>query len=75
MCIRDSSIILPTNEKVVLFAATLVNELIEPVKVASTHFNTAIKENTVHLNDGDIKYDNLLKGAKVIGFSLSLIHI
>lgn len=63
------SIILPTNEKVVLFAATLVNELIEPVKVASTHFNTAIKENTVHLNDGDIKYDNLLKGAKVIGFS------
>ena len=63
------SIVLPNNEKIVLFAATLVNEVLAPVEIASIHFNTAIKENAINLNDGDIKYDNLLKGAKVIGFS------
>lgn len=45
-----TSLILPKNEKIVLFAATLVEETQRPVQVATTLFNTAIPKNEMELS-------------------------
>ena len=45
-----ASRILPKNEKVVFFAATLVEETLKPVQVATSLFHTAIRDNEMELN-------------------------
>ena len=64
-----ASLILPKNEKVVLFAATLVEETQKPVQVATTLFHTAIRDNEMELNSVEVEKENLLKGAKIIAYS------
>lgn len=64
-----ASLILPKNEKVVLFAATLVEETLKPVQVATSLFHTAIRDNEMELNSVEVEKENLLKGAKIIAYS------
>ena len=64
-----ASLILPKNEKVVLFAATLVEETLNPVQVATSLFHTAIRDNEMELNSVEVEKENLLKGAKIIAYS------
>lgn len=64
-----ASLILPKNEKVVLFAATLVEETLKPAQVATSLFHTAIRDNEMELNSVEVEKENLLKGAKIIAYS------
>ena len=64
-----TSLILPKNEKVVLFAATLVEETQKPVQVATALFNAAIQQNEMELGNVEAEKENLLKGARIIGYS------
>lgn len=57
------------TEKVVLFAATLVEETLKPVQVATSLFHTAIRDNEMELNSVEVEKENLLKGAKIIAYS------
>lgn len=50
-----ASLILPKNEKVVLFAATLVEETLKPVQVATSLFHTAIRDNEMELNSVEVE--------------------
>lgn len=63
-----NSIILPNNEKIILFAATLVDEQMQPVKAASQLFQTAIKGQNQQTTTAIAK-ENLLKKANVTGCS------
>lgn len=64
-----TSLILPKNEKIVLFAATLVQEDQNPTQVATTLYNTAIPKNDYELNSIEVTKENLLKTARIIGYS------
>lgn len=60
-------VILPDNERIVLFAATLVNENQLAVTPACQLFRTALKKEAG--KEAAAPRENLLKGAKVIGCS------
>ncbi len=64
-----TSIILPKNDKVVLFAATLANENLPEVAAASELFRTANKENGSGLFTDNAHKENLLKNAKILSYS------
>ena len=63
-----TSVILPKNEKVVLFAATLVQEDMPLVQVASNLFRTANNEQ-VAAQKVEIPKENLLKNARIVSYS------
>ena len=65
-----TSVILPRNEKVVLFAATLVAENEPATTVAGTLFRTNNVGNAATAgNDEEAVRENILKGAKIIACS------
>lgn len=51
------------------FAATLVEETLKPVQVATSLFHTAIRDNEMELNSVEVEKENLLKDAKIIAYS------
>lgn len=57
-------VILPNNEKIVVFAATLVQEKAEPVKAASQLFETALKEQD-KLSGPALPKKNILEDARI----------
>lgn len=63
-----TTVVLPQNDKIVLFAATLVRENSRPAVVASSLFHTAIKTKTSG-NEPAASTINLLKDAKIIACS------
>ena len=64
------SFILPKNDKIVLFAATLAKEEQPAVNTASQLFLTAIKEEAgKKLSTQESPKENLLKAAKIISYS------
>lgn len=63
-----TSIILPQNEKIVLFAATLVQETNAPVRTVSQLFRTAIQQ-AQGSEPAVASLPNLLKDAKIIACS------
>lgn len=67
-----TSIILPQNEKIVLFAATLAKENHQAAQIATPLFRTANKENRMQISELEAKKENLMKGAKPLGCSGSL---
>ncbi len=66
-----TSLILPDNDKIVLFAATLVQEGNRPATAACELFRTAIKGNAASAQSMQTigAKENLLKDAKVIAYS------
>lgn len=66
-----TSLILPDNDKIVLFAATLVQEGNRPATAACELFRTAIKGNSASAQSMQTigAKKNLLKDAKVIAYS------
>lgn len=65
-----TSIILPRNEKVVLFAATLTQEDEPAATPASTLFRTANRGNAASAAGSQaITGENLMKGARITGYS------
>ena len=65
-----TSIILPKNDKIVLFAATLANENLPEVTAASRLFRTAIKGNHTGVpTDDNPNKENLLKTAEILSYS------
>lgn len=52
-----TGIILPQNEKIILFAATLAKENQQPVQVATPLFRTANKENKMQISEVEAKKD------------------
>lgn len=67
-----TSVILPQNEKVVLFAATLAKENQKPVQLATPLFRTANKGNETQVKESEVKKENLMRGAKLLGYSGSI---
>ena len=63
-----TTVILPANEKIVLFAATAVKETMEPVEVATQLFRTAVK-GSVTIKEATVPKENILKEAHVMGWS------
>ena len=63
-----TSLVLPKNEKVVLFAATLVQEDMATVTSASQLFRTANREQN-QLQAAAAPKENLLKSARIIAWS------
>ena len=63
-----TTVILPANEKIVLFAATAVKETMEPVEVATQLFRTAVK-GSVTVKEATVPKENILKEAHVMGWS------
>ncbi len=65
-----TSVILPRNEKVVLFAATLVTENEPATTVAGTLFRTNNVGNAATAGEGkEVVRENILEGAKIIACS------
>ena len=65
-----TSIILPKNDQIVLFAATLANENLPEVTAASRLFRTAIKGNHTGVpTDDNPNKENLLKTAEILSYS------
>lgn len=62
-----TSLILPENKQIVLFAATLVQENNKPVCTASELFRTALNPMSVSVQQ--VQKENLLKNAKIIAYS------
>lgn len=67
-----TSVILPQNDKVVIFAATLAKEAQKPVQVATTLFHTGNKENATIVKELEVKKENLMRSAKLLAYSGSI---
>lgn len=63
-----TTLTLPANEKIILFAATLVQEEVAPMQAASSLFQTAIKGEAA-TQEAVIAKKDLLTEARVIGWS------
>ena len=63
-----TEITLPNNKKIVVFAATAVNETVKPVTAASQLFRTSNVQNEVIVKE-EAPLNNLLKNAAIIGYS------